>query len=129
RATRMLGSEPVEEHAIGDLPGQAAHLGTESRHHEARRKLGPERGDSVAHASESARVRASDAEEETTEGQRVGSHALDDALRSARVEGDHADPELDAPCLLRSQYERHESVVLALMDLSEVAVPERFRLL
>ena len=63
----MLGSEPVEEHAIGDLPGQAAHLGTESRHHEARRKLGPERGDSVAHASESARVRASDAEEETTE--------------------------------------------------------------
>jgi len=50
----MLGRQPVEEHGVGNLTGHAAHLGTERRDDEARRKLGPERGDPFAHAREGA---------------------------------------------------------------------------
>ena len=120
----MLGRQPVEEHCVGDLPGQAAHLGTERRHDEAHRELGPQRGDPVAHTSEGAWVRAPHTQEETTEGKRVGAHPLDDAVRSARVEGNHPDPDLDTPCLRRGQRERRQPIGRAGMVHPEGAVPE-----
>jgi len=46
----MLGSQPIEEHAVGELARWAAHLGTERRRNETGPKLGSPRGDPRAYA-------------------------------------------------------------------------------
>ena len=120
----MLGSQPVEEHPIGDLPGQAAHLRTEGRHDEADGQLGPQLGDPRTDASEGTRVGASDPEEEAIQRERVGSHTLDDAVRAARVERNDADAEVDTLRLARRHGQRCQPVSRAGMVHPEGTVPE-----
>jgi hypothetical protein len=120
----MLRGQPVEEHAVRDLAGEATHLGTERRYDEPRRELAPQLADSGPQALERLGVRAADPEEQTIERKHRGLHALDDALRSPGVERDHADAELDALGLARRVGERGEPVGRAGMVHPEGAIAE-----
>jgi hypothetical protein len=106
----MLGSQPVEQHAIRDFSGQPAHLGAERRHDDARREVGPQLGDPCPHALEGLGIRTAHPEEQPIERQSIGRYTLDDAARIARVQRDDPDAQLDAPRLLRRHGERRQSI-------------------
>ena len=127
RTTRVLGSEPVEQYSVGDLPGEAAHPGTERGNEQRRRKVRSQLSDSFADALQRSRARATHAQEKTIERQRAGPYARGDAVRSAGVQWDHADPGLDAPRLPSRVRKRSQPIDRTRIVHPKRAVPERFR--
>ena len=128
RLPGVRGRHPIEEHPVGQLPGQATHLGTEGRRDDAHLETGPERADSLAHARERPRVCAADTQEETVERQRVGADALVDAVGAARMQRNHPNPQVDAPGHLRRRRERREPIGLTWMVDPKGTVPPPFGL-
>src|SRR5262249_55153952 len=122
------GGEPVEEHAVGDLASEPAHLRPERGDDELRSKVLPQRGHAVANAVERSRIRAAHPEPEPVERQRVSAYALDDGLWAARVQLDHADTERDAPRFLGGRRERAQPVERTRMIDPERRVARAFRL-
>ena len=120
---RVLGREPVEQHAVRDLAGEPAHLRTERGDDQPCLDLGAERGDAVTHAAQRVGVGAADAQQQAVQRQPGVAHALRDALRAARVQRDHADAECDGPGFPGRLSERGQSVGRARMVDPERAIP------
>ena len=127
RLPRVLGREPVEQHAVGHLAGEPAHPGPEGGDVEPRSEMLTKGADAVPDAGQRRRVRAPHAQQKAIQGQRVRTGGPDDGIRRAGVEGHHADAERDAGGLGDRRGEGGQPVDRARIVHPEGPVAERLR--
>ena len=108
--TRVLGREPVEQHAVGHLAGEPAHPGPEGGDVEARPEDGVGARRRRPARARAPRVRAPHPQQKAISGQRVRADGRDDGVRAAGVERHHADTERDAGGLVGRQGERGQAI-------------------